>query len=276
MSLKRSHTLYLQSKHRTTGTASQYTVALPDLIQSDPNLELFKVSLVAFTTYNDMLQVKDGKDTININGVNHVIPHGTYTYQKLAKAIQSSIGKPVIWNTETNAMTFVFQSSSSVHFDGIGEVLGFDRDITYTGTQVTSLRAMHPVEPNHIMIHLNNVSPIEDHLCLSNHSGQMRMANVLAKVLINASPFQLVTYNQVLESDGLYTGDNTMQTLEILITDNDGNEIYDLPEHEMVLKIESVDIDDNDSKEMIRELKTIKETLKDIFIQRALMSRWQR
>lgn len=276
MSLKRQHTLYLQSKHRTTGTTSQYTITLPNFIQSDPNLELFKISLFAFSTYNTMLQVKEGRDTINVNGTNYNIGHGTYTYQKLARTIQSIINTPVVWNVELNIMTFVFESSSSIHFDKLGEILGFDADIIYTGSQISSSRAMRPIEPTHIIIHLNNVSPVEDHLNLSNHTGEVRVSNILAKVLINSAPFQLVTYQQVLESDALYTGDNTMQTLEIYITDNDGNEIDDLPEHEMVLKIESVDIENNGEKEMIRELKEIKNTLKDIFIQRALMSRWQR
>lgn len=271
--LKRSHVLYLQSKHRTTGTTSQYTIALPNMIQSDPNLELFKVSLMAFTTYNNMLQIKDGQDTVRINNTYYNVPWGTYTYQKLARTLQQLVGHSVSWNVETNSMTFSFNVSTSIRFDGIGEVLGFDRDVTYTGTQVTSVRAMNPIEPSHIMIHLNNVSPVEDHLNLSNHTGEVRVANVLAKVLINASPFQLVSYNQVLETDGLYTSDNTLQTLEFLMTDNDGNEMVDLPEHELVLRIESEDIDNYDQKGMIAELKEIRQTLKDIFLYRALRFR---
>lgn len=270
MSLKRSHLLYLQSKHRTTGTTSQYTISLPNFIESDPNQELFKVSLIAFTTYNDMLQIKEGRDTITIDNLEYSVPWGTYTYQRLAKTISNLISVPVSWDVELNAMTFVFNVSTSIRFDGIGEVLGFDANTTYTGTQITSLRAMHPVEPTHVMIHLNNVSPVEDHLNLSNHSGEVRVANVLAKVLINASPFQLISYNQVLENDGLYTGDNTLQNLEFLITDNDGNQILDLPEHELVLRIESEDIDNYDQKSMIAELKEIKQTLKDIFMYKAL------
>lgn len=273
MTLKRSHVLYLQSKHRTTGTTSQYTVILPDFIQSDPNLELFKVSLMAFTTYNDMLQIKDGKDTMTVNNVDYVVPSGTYTYQRLAKTLSSLLNVPVTWNVELNSITFAFNVSTTIRFDGLAEVLGFDANVTYTGTLITSLRAMHPIEPTHIMVHLNNVSPVEDHLNLSNHSGQVRVANVLAKVLINASPFQLVSYNQVLETDGLYTGDNTLQTLEFLMTDNDGNPMLDLPEHELVLRIESEDIDDYDQKGMIQELKEIKQTLKDIFLYRALRFR---
>ena len=273
MSLKRSHLLYLQSKHRTTGTTSQYTVALPDFIQSDPNLELFKVTLVAFTTYNDMLQIKDGKDTVTVNNVDYNVPWGTYTYQRLAKTLSNLLSIPVIWNVETNSMTFAFNVETTMRFDGLAEVLGFDTNVMYTGTVLTSLRAMHPVEPEHIMVHLLNVTPVDDHLNLSNHSGEVRVSNVLAKVLINASPFQLVTYNQVLETDGLYTGDNSLQTLEFLMTNNDGQEITDLPEHEMVLRIESVDIENYEMKDVIRELKEIRQTLKDQMLMKALRFR---
>lgn len=271
--LKRSHVLYLQSKHRTTGTTSQYTITLPNLIQSDPNLELFKVSLMAFTTYNDMLQIKDGRDTLTVNNVDYVVPSGTYTYQRLAKALSSLLSVPVTWNVELNAMTFAFNASTSIRFDGLAEVLGFDAGVTYTGSMITSLRAMRPIEPTHIMVNLLNVSPVDDHLCLSNHSGQVRVCNVLAKVLINASPFQLVTYNQVLETDGLYTSDNTLQTLEFLMTNNDGEELTDLAEHEIVLRIESVDINNADTEDMLRELREIRQTVKDMFLYRALRFR---
>lgn len=273
MSLKRSHTLYLQSKHRNTGTTSTYTVNLPNFIESDPNLEVFKISLVSFTTYNDFLQVKDGRDTIKMNGTDYVVPHGTYTFQKLSKTLQSLLGVPVSWNTELNAMTFHFTSTTTLKFDGIGYILGFDVGIDYTGTTMTSVRAMKPYEPTHIVIHLNNVSPIETHLNLSNHNGEVRVANVLGKVLINASPFQLITYEQILESDGLYTADNTIQTLEFMITDNDGNVMEDMSEHELVLRIESVDVDDTNMQEVVRELKEIRQTLKDMFMYKALRFR---
>jgi hypothetical protein len=243
------------------------------MIQSDPNLELFKISLVAFTTYNDFLQIKDGKDTVTINNVDYQVPWGTYTFQRLTKTLSSLLEVPVVWNTELNSMTFQFSSTSTIKFDGIAYILGFDADTDYIGTQITSVKAMKPYEPSHVIIHLNNVSPVEDHLNLSNHSGEMRVSNILGKVLINASPFQLVTYNQVLESDGLFTGDNTLQTLEFIITDNDGNEMTDLQDHELVLRIESVDIENYEMKDMIRELREIKTTLKDIFLYKSLRFR---
>jgi hypothetical protein len=98
----------------------------------------------------------------------------------------------------------------------------------------------------------------------------MRVENILGKILINASPFQIINYNQVLESDGLYSADNSLTSLEFLITDNDGNLIEDMPEHEMVLKIESLDIGKEDSDTIIALMKDIKTTLKDTFLYKTL------
>jgi hypothetical protein len=109
-----------------------------------------------------------------------------------------------------------------------------------------------------------------DHLCFSNHTGKVRVASVLAKVLLNASPFQLITYEQVLESNGLYSSDNCLGTLEILITDNDGNVFTDMVEHELVLTIESVNVDDFNTKSMIDLLKDIKVGIKDLLLFKAL------
>ena len=123
---------------------------------------------------------------------------------------------------------------------------------------------MMPYPDPHLFIHLQNIAPIADHLILSNHTGQMRMASILAKVLINASPFQLITHQQVLESAGIITADNTLNTLEILITNSNGEELTDLPEHELVLTIESVNVDDFDAKDMIDELREIHKWVKDL------------
>lgn len=271
--LKRSHTLYLQSKHRDTGNTSQYTINLPSFITNDANNEIFKVSLVSFSTYNDFLQVKSGKDTITKDGMDYVIPHGTYTFQNLSKALRSLLGVPVVWDTEINAMSFQFSTTTTLKFDDIAYILGFDAGVSYMGTIITSVRAMKPYEPTHIVVHLNNIQPVQEHLNLSNHTGEVRVANVLAKVLINASPFQLISYEQVLESNGLYSADNSLQVLEFMMTDNDNNLLVDIPEHELVLRIESIDVNDTDTKDMIRELKEIKSTLKDIFMYKALRFR---
>lgn len=271
--LKRSHTLYIQSKHRDAGTTSRYNITLPTFINNDANDEVFKISLVSFCCYNDMLQVKDGCNTVIHNGTEYMLENGTYTFQRLAKALQGLLEVPVVWSVETNTMSFSFDQNNVLRFDGLANILGFDVDTPYIGTTITSVRAMKPYKPSHFMVHLDNIQTIDEHLCLSNHSGEIRISNILAKVLINSAPFQLVTYEQVLESDGLYSADNTLQNLEFVITDNDGNLIEDMVEHEIVLRIESIDLEDASTNEILRELKEVRQTLKDQMLMKALRFR---
>jgi hypothetical protein len=275
-SLKRSHTVYLQSKKRQNGTPSNYIIPLPNVIESDPNLEKFKISLQNFSTYNSWYLVKEGSNTVWIDGVMHTIPHGTYTYYRLGQELSRQTGGTVTWLQDSNKMAFNFPTSKSITFDGLGGILGFDPNTIYSGTQIISDRPMKPLEDTHILIHLNNISPMTEHLCFSNHSGEVRFANIVGKVLINSPPFQLITYQQVLDNEGLYSNDNSMTSLEIYITDNDGNEFVDMTEHEMVFTIESVDFDDYNAKDIINELKEIKKGINDLLLMKHLQVRTYR
>jgi hypothetical protein len=161
-------------------------------------------------------------------------------------------------------MTFTFTASRTIRFDDIGLTLGFTPNTDFTGTTFTSQSVMNPYPDPYLMIHLQNISPMAEHLVFSNHTGEVRVASILAKVLINASPFQLITHNQVLESDGIYTTENTVGQLEILITDSEGRPFIDMPEHSLALTIESVDVEDFDTKTLIDEVKQIKNWVRDI------------
>lgn len=274
MGLKRTHTLYLQSKHRDNGTTSNYTITLPDIIQSSPNLEKFKVSLLNFSTYNDFLQIKEGYNTITLNGQAIVLPSGTYTFQRLAKMLETTLNCIVRWIQETNYIQFTFDTETTLEFDNVALILGFEPLTEYTSEVITSITPMRPYTTTHILIKLNNVSSIEEQLVFSNHTGQVRIDNILSKVLLNASPFQLISHQQVLESDGIYTSDNSLNVLEIVITDTDGNIFTDIGEHELVLKIEACDCEDYDMKSVIEYLKEIKQSLKDMLLYKVL--RFQR
>lgn len=272
--MRKTHTLYIQSQHRDSGTPSNYVVSLPQIIQSDPNLNVYKISLKSFTTYNSWFIVKDNADTVIVAGTPYTIPHGNYTYQRLAKVIQSIIPNTVVqWNQEQNKMSFTFQSSRSLSFDGLGTTLGFAPNTNYTGASIVSAFPMLPYNDPHIFIHLQNITPLADSLILSNHTGEMRIASVLSKVLINASPFQLVSYQQVLESDGIITTDNTLNALEFFITDSEGNEFKDIPENEMVLTIESLEVEDFDMQDVIKELGEIKQWIKDLVVYKVVGKR---
>jgi len=209
--------------------------------------------------------VKAGANSIAVSGSVYTIPQGNYTYQRLAKTIQSIIPNvSVQWIQEQNKMAFIFPSSRTMIFDDLGTTLGFKPNQNYSGTTIVSPSPMLPYNDPHLFIHLQNIAPMAEHLILSNHTGEMRVASILAKVLINASPFQLITHQQVLESDGVVTADNTLNSLEVFITDSEGKEFVDCPEHELVLTLESMDVEDYDAKDMIEELREIRKWVRDL------------
>lgn len=263
--MKRTHTIYLTSKNRTSGTPSNYVVSLPQIIDADPNMEVVKVCLKNFTTYNSWFIVKEGANTITVSGTPYQIPLGNYAYQRLAKTIQAIVSNSTVqWIQEQNRMAFIFPTSRTISFDGLGTTLGFIPNQSYSGTTIVSQTQMLPYADPHLFIHLQNIAPTAEHLILSNHTGEMRVASILAKVLINASPFQLITHQQVLESDGIITADATLNALEIFITDSDGREFLDCPDHELVLTLESMDVEDYDAKDMLDELREIRKWVRDL------------
>ena len=268
--VSRTHTIYISSKYRNTGTTSNYDVVLPNMLESDPKLNKFKVTLQSFSCYNSWYLVREGSNIIWLDNVEVTIPDGTYTYQRLSRVLEAYTGASVQWSPDSNKMRFTFDTSTTVIFDGLGTILGFTPDTPYTGTTIISETAMTPYEYPYLVVHLNNITPMAENVCLSNHTGEMRACSILGKVAINASPFQLITYEQVLESQGVWTSDNTLGKLEILIADSDGNELTHLPEHEMTLRVEVFDIEDADMKDVIAELKDMKNTLKDIFLFKAV------
>lgn len=266
-SARKTHQLYIQSKHRNSGTPSNYIVALPQVIQNDPNLNVYKITLKNFTTYNSWFIIKENADTITLSATPYTIPHGNYTYQRLAKVIQDILPNTTVkWIQEQNKMAFMFESSKVMYFDGIGTTLGFTPNQVYTGMTIESENPMQPYHDPHLFIHLQNIAPLSSSLVLSNHGGQMRIASILAKVLINASPFQLVSHQQILESEGIITNDDTLNVLEIYITDSDGNEFVDITEHEIVMTIECLDAEDFDTQDIIKELGEIKQWIKDLVV----------
>lgn len=265
--MRKTHQLYIQSKHRDSGTPSNYVVSLPQVIQNDPNLNVYKITLKNFTTYNSWFIIKDNADTITLSGVPYEIPHGNYTYQRLSKVIQEILPNTTVkWIQEQNKMAFIFESSKVMYFDALGTTLGFIPTQVYTGMTIVSESPMLPYQDPHLFIHLQNIAPLADSLVISNHGGEMRISSILAKVLINASPFQLVSHQQILESEGIITNDNTLNALEIYITDSEGNEFVDITDHEIVMTIECLDAEDFDTQDIIRELGEIKQWIKDLVV----------
>lgn len=274
-SVQTSHYLYVKSSQRNSGTTSSFDIVLPPtMIDSDPELQKIKISLLDFNVPFSWSLINNGYNTITFHDEGRAvttsvsIPTGNYTYYRLAKKITSLYPFCVCtWLEDQNKMQFAFTSGHTMTFDGIYNILGFTQGTTYQGTTITSDRAMMPLATSHIVINLTNITPTHGSLTLDNIGGEVKPSNILARVPINAEPFRLITYNNPVPQDaGVFTSDNSLQRLEFLLTNEDGVELTFLPDSEMFLKFEVFNLEDTDLEDIKADLQEIKQTLKDLFL----------
>jgi len=280
-SLSRSHYVYVQSKHRNSGTNYQYSINLPpSLVQCDEEYERIKVTIMNFSVYNSWYLINTtGFNTITFHNQTSntttvvTIPAGNYTYYRLANVISSLYPLcQCVWLQDANKLQFNFTAPHQLSFDGIYNILGFNQGDQPQGTTITSTNVMIPVPTTGIMISLVNHMPFHDAVNLDNMSGEVRASNILARIPINAPPFQLIYYTNITENDnGIFIGNNMVNELEFLFTTPDGLRMTYIPDHEMLVKVEIWTVDDETNiQEVIQDLKDIKQTLKDLFLMKHL------
>jgi hypothetical protein len=279
MPINRTQTLYISSKHRTEGTASHYYIPLPQpLIDASSQIERIKISLIDFSCYYTWFLINDGFNTIYFTNLSNnvttvvTLPVGTYRFQLLAQTIESLFaGCRCQWDEPSNKLVFTFATPYRMSFDGIYKTLGFNHLATPEGTQIVSTNPMEAMATTHLYITMPNVSAVAESVNLDNLNGEVRVSNILSRIPINASPFQLITYsNQTPDDNGIDTTEGTLSRLEILIIDNDGEELTYIPDHELAIRLQIYTIEDEAQKDMYEDIKAIRDTVKDIFLQKAL------
>jgi hypothetical protein len=231
--------------------------------------------------YHKWLYIKQGANTINFRNnltsvvSSIVIPDGTYPYQQLSIVINALMGDvgDCIYVKERNIMLFTFSTEYTLWCDSIGKILGFIEGEEYVGMSIASLEPMTPLDITYILVHLNNISPVNDSVNLTNIGGQIKMSSIIGKILVNSAPFQLISHQGILESEGTWSNDNTLQQLEFLLTDEDGVELVDCPEHELTLQIQVYELEDKNKKRMYDDIRKIKELMTDMFLMKSLRQR---
>ena len=283
MQASRTHTLYLSSKQRNSGTTSRYSVIIPQpIIEGDADTEIVKISLVDFTCYYNWYLANTGFNTITFTNLETntdtvvALPEGTYRFQKLAREIAARYNLcTVAWDEPTNKLVFAFQTPHSMTFDGIYEILGFSQGANPQGTVITSEFPMRAMPLTDIYAHLTNITPVHNSVNLDNlNGGDVRPSNILARIPINTPPFQVICYkNDHVDDTGIDTHESSLNRLEFLFTNTDGVELTYLPEHEMTLRISVHKVVDEERRDVVDNISEIRDTLKDLFLLKHLRQR---
>lgn len=277
MKVLRTYYLHLSSKNRDGGMPYAYEIVIPDLIlESERTTEIFKISLLNFSCYFDWFVISEGFNSIMFhNNITHTdtiidIPEGNYTYQELAQTI-TKLYNPCVcsWDKKANKMVFTFTQSHTLYFDGIYEKLGFDYGATPTGTTISSHFSMKPLDTTHLLINLNNLPPYHDGLSLDNITGSVKPSNILGSVVVNAPPFQLITYENQTDT-GIFTTDTKLNRLSVSITNQDGVLLPFMPEHYITLKLDVCEVVDTQYNELMEKMEQISTTLRSIWLSKAI------
>ena len=277
--IKKTNYIHIQSKYRQSGDTYNYSVIIPpSVLDSDPQYEIFKITLLDFETYFSWYVVTTNFNTITFtNNVTSAvtvvtIPDGNYSFYNLARKISAMYPScTCTWLVDQNKFSFVFSQSHTITFDGIYETLGFNYGESHVGTTITSTNVLIPLKYSDIVMNLSNITPVDSMVTLTNVGGEVRPTNILATIGVSGSPFQLIRYCPPNSGErGLYSSDNSLNALEVSFTNIDGVALTYLPEHSFTLKIEVLQLEDEARTNMMNDIEEIKGLLKDLFMIKAL------
>lgn len=231
--------------------------------------ERIRVSLQSFQVPLSWYQILDGRNTISVTNLssntvtNLTVPPGTYSYHELCRVLQT-LYAPLSakhFPNQNTLLLFTLQPHRYVFSKGLAEIMGFLPGVPYEGTSVHSPLVCQPLTTQSIHIRLANMPPAQDNLSMTNLSGDVDVDATLAIVpVVNTQPFHVLTWENDIDT-GVFTGDHKLTQIEFLLSNEDGDELTFLPDHVMVLKIETHEQDDSNPREMMRLLRGLKEAV---------------
>lgn len=277
MAVVHRQTLEITSSARIDGTPCRYSVLLPDgAVTCQPDQHL-RLSLVQFACFNPFLNVHSGNSrfffsynspNIDANGpgIDVRIPPGTYRFRDLERAINAQTQHPnpalsvtCTFDMHTNGFVFTASSAWSLHFFGTSwQLLGFSPTDRPYASSIRSTQIIDPQPVRTINLAIDGVTPA-GRGNYSNTAGYMKATTTLMSIAVgrNMQPFDTIEYTA--PGNGLFAvhiQEKCLNELCIRVTDHTGADLKQLPEHSLLLQVETVDRRDGaqDTLVQVRDL----------------------
>jgi hypothetical protein len=227
-----NYKLYINSKDRTIGTTTNFTVSFKEKILLKPNTSYHcyvESAEIPFTFYginstnNKFVYVKDGvSSTITI-------PVGNYTKTTFIPALETAINDnqlDITYSETTGKLTFTCSSHThEFNFATLGgnaySVLGFNENdiITFT-TSVVSTNVANFITPYEKIYIRSSISS------LSYDTGSLSKTDILEKIQIgNITPFDDTIYFRATEPYKALLTQGGFDTIYVKLTDIRGRDI---------------------------------------------------
>lgn len=249
LEVTREQTVYITSKHRSSGSPNDFTVVMgSDLVRADSD-EVMMVSVLDVVMKNTItpLQSFDNSWVVFNNNTNAYqtisIPPGFYNAYELLAYMQSQLpGWNITYASTTNKYTWQTPGGVpySFIFNGYGlqnsacSFLGFTQQDFPTGTSFTSTQAIDLAGEEFLYIMTN--LPMLREANVTNMTGQFTSSNILMKLPVSAVPFGTIVYNDINDAYSILLSQSHLNTVRFTVVNEDGLPVV-VPDWSISLKI---------------------------------------
>jgi hypothetical protein len=166
-------------------------------------------------------------------------------------------------------MKFHFAEPYELSFNNQSyEVLGFNNS-TYTGTLIESVSVLNPMAKiQNICVHIDGIQPYRCYNLHNLHGDTVEISNLLMAIPYTNPPFDVFSFSNQSSEFRMFINDKRIQTLNIRLTDFEGNDLTFIPECTMCFKLETYIQTDED--EVLQTLKKLLEYQRMSFLSKHL------
>jgi hypothetical protein len=268
--------IFVNSKNRSSGSNYNFTLNIPNRYIECEDDELLAITLLNFNMFWDWYAINDTNNSFSFRRISNNtvtvinLPSGNYTYKLLYQTINALFGSDVcVFNKLKNTMKFHFAEPYELSFNNQSyEVLGFNNS-TYTGTLIESVSVLNPMAKiQNICVHIDGIQPYRCYNLHNLHGDTVEISNLLMAIPYTNPPFDVFSFSNQSSEFRMFINDKRIQTLNIRLTDFEGNDLTFIPECTMCFKLETYIQTDED--EVLQTLKKLLEYQRMSFLSKHL------
>lgn len=279
MNVVRSHNLFIQTQYGSPDdTPYNYSIEIPEstIRLDEPSNQIMRLTLFSFSMPYTYPQINASNNTIIITDIYNVVtktitlPQGTYPYGKIRDYINNQWGTSIVtW--DISQMKFVFTTTSMITLTFINKsyhTFGFNlTDQNITGRTITSTNVLSEKLLQNIYVCIDDMIQSNNSLNFDNIGiNNFKPSNILMVIPINVEPWDILYFRDVnyAREFSINLPVTDLTRLQISLRDGQGNYLQGIPNYEATLKIEIVNVIDEDTRAILNNLSLLRNDLKQM------------
>lgn len=270
----RNHNIFIKSNNKNVNDQNyNFTIFLPEgQIKVDkPGSQIIRLKLHTMSVPYCWPQVNITNNSLNINDIFNnvsktiVLPTGIYSYPQLCSVVNNGWGSSIL-NFDINQLKFIFSWKTIIKltfFRYSYQTFGFTTNDQYIqGQTIISTQILNEKTLQNIYVNINNVIQTGTSTNFDNNNAittKFKQSNILCQIPIDIEPWGTLYYKNL--DFFLDLSLIQLNSLNISITDVDGNYLIDLPNFEMVLNVQIINKINTDTQYMVRSLRSLNESM---------------